>query len=346
MASCETPLIIWDKINLCSVPVPCGKCKECLARRCSGWSFRLMQEEKQSSSAYFITLTYGNDGNIPRSKNNFMEINKRHLQLFFKRLRKAEYLLARQRSRKQIPYSGSRLPVQYIEEQKPIKYYAVGEYGGKFQRPHYHVIIFNATVELIEDAWGHGYVHYGTVTTASVGYTMKYISKPTWRPKHRNDDRQPPFSLMSKGIGECYLTDKVVRWHHKDLNNRFYCPLTDGGRCSMPRYYKNRMYTKYEKKVAGHHARANMIDRENAAKLSGKEKNIEGKLYSHINQFNQKVYEQKNKERSELRGFSASLRTKQWTIHDNTGSVYVFTSPIRSTFARPPCNWQRRWRMV
>ena len=26
----------------------------------------------------------------------------------------------------------------------PLKYYAVGEYGGQTKRPHYHIVIFNA----------------------------------------------------------------------------------------------------------------------------------------------------------------------------------------------------------
>jgi len=69
--------------------------------------------------------------------------------------------------------------------------------------------MFNASAELIERAWSAGHVHYGYVAGASVGYTMKYISKP-WQPAHRNDDRLAPFSLMSKGLGECYLTKNMI----------------------------------------------------------------------------------------------------------------------------------------
>lgn len=160
--------------------VPCGKCPECTARRVSGWSFRLMQEEKNSISAHFITLTYDTN-HVHITPNGFMGLKKRDLQLFFKRLRKAHA--------KDLAFGGKR-----------IKYYACGEYGGRTLRPHYHVILFNAKCELIQGAWQLGSVHYGKVSGASVGYTLKYISKPSKIPMHRNDDRLKEFALMSKGL--------------------------------------------------------------------------------------------------------------------------------------------------
>lgn len=162
--------------------VPCGKCPNCLKRKISGWSFRLMQEHKVSKNGYFITLTYDTT-TVPISKSGFMELNKRDVQLFFKRLRKAQAKHSRCMDRQM----GS-----------PLKYYAVGEYGGRTMRPHYHAIIFNVSRELIQDAWNRGSVHYGEISEASVGYTLKYICKPSKVPLHKNDDRQKEFSLMSK----------------------------------------------------------------------------------------------------------------------------------------------------
>lgn len=189
MASCKTPYLVKDKQQKGKqIPVPCGKCPFCLKRRVSQWSFRLMQEEKRSISAHFITLTYDTK-NVSISKNGFMSLKKRNLQLFFKRLRKAH-------------------GVKNAYEGKRIKYFAVGEYGGKSRRPHYHVILFNAKIDLIQEAWNLGSVHYGVVSGASVGYTLKYMSKKKKVPEHKNDDRQPEFSLMSKGLGENYITDQ------------------------------------------------------------------------------------------------------------------------------------------
>jgi len=211
--------------------VPCGKCPHCLKKRASHWSFRLMQQDKVSESSYFLTLTYDTI-NVPISRSGFMEVSRRDLQLFFKRLRKSH-------ARKSGANAGS------------IKYYAAAEYGGKTMRPHYHIILFNAKLELIQPAWNLGSVHYGTVTGASVGYTLKYMMKAPKIPMHRNDDRTREFSLMSKGLGVSYINDRIIRWHKADLENRMYVPLLDGKKASMPRYYKDRIYSRDERSEIG-----------------------------------------------------------------------------------------------
>lgn len=158
----------------------CGKCPDCLKRRASGWSFRLMKEGERCSSSLFVTLTYENE-NLKRTPKGFKNLSKVDLQLFFKRLR------------------------YYNKDITKIKYYAVGEYGTHTDRPHYHIILFNASIEQVEMAWrtpeGNpiGNIHYGEVTGASIGYTLKYMCKPARIPMHLNDDRQKEFSLMSKG---------------------------------------------------------------------------------------------------------------------------------------------------
>lgn len=225
MGQCITPFIAKTKdLTKPEVPVPCGKCPECAARRTSGWSFRLMQEDKKSSMSHFITLTYDTQ-NVPITKAGFMSLDKRGIQLFFKRLRKLN--------------ESSGLP---------IKYYMCGEYGAKTMRPHYHLILFNCKIETIQEAWNLGRVHYGTVSGASVGYTLKYLSKPKRIPMHSNDDREREFSLMSKGLGASYLTPQIVEWHKLDLDNRVYVNLEDGKKASMPRYYKDKIYSENERK--------------------------------------------------------------------------------------------------
>ncbi|QCQ85117.1 replication initiator protein [Blackfly microvirus SF02] len=203
--------------------VPCGKCMECRKRKVSGWSFRLMQEDKISTSSHFITLTYDTN-KVPITNKGYMSLEKRDLQLFFKRLRKS-----------------------HIKNSGTIKYYAVGEYGGKTWRPHYHIILFNADIKLIQSAWNNGQVHYGNITEASVGYTLKYISKPGKIPQHKKDDRQKEFTLCSKKLGANYLDGGLPEWHKSDLENRCYTNLTDGKKGAMPRYYSDKLYTKEEK---------------------------------------------------------------------------------------------------
>lgn len=180
---CLLPIKIKNNLGD-EVEVPCSKCPKCRARRISSWSFRLMQEDKVSESAHFITLTYGNT-HVPITNRGFMSLAKDDVQKFFKRLRKQQDKL--------------------YPDAKPIRYYLAGEYGDKRKRPHYHAIMFNAKLELIQPAWQKGEVYYGTVSEASVGYTMKYISKPSQIPMHKNDDRLKEFALMSKGLGKITL---------------------------------------------------------------------------------------------------------------------------------------------
>lgn len=197
-----------------------------------------MQEEKNSTSAMFLTLTYDSKS-IPLTRNGFMTLDKRGAQLFMKRLRKAH------------------------PKDSNIKYYLVGEYGGKTKRPHFHVILFNADIKLVTQAWPLGQIHFGNVCGASVGYTLKYMCKEGSRiPMHKNDDRCPEFGLMSKGLGLSYITPEMVRWHHADKHNRMYCNIPGGKKITMPRYFKEKIYNESERKAIGISTRIRQIEKD------------------------------------------------------------------------------------
>ena len=227
---CQTPfhkkMELVKGVETGYMPFPCGKCPACVRRRVSGWAFRLNKQSEQSNSAHFVTLTY-NDEHIKKTKNGFETLVKKDVQDFFKRLRK-------------------------LTKQK-ITYYAVGEYGDTGERPHYHIILFNANPKIVENAWKLnditlGNVHFGDVGDASVGYTLKYISKDKKIPQFNGDDRQKEFALMSKGLGAGYLTENMVKWHTKgNIENKVYLPLKDGKKAAMPRYYKDKLYDKGQK---------------------------------------------------------------------------------------------------
>lgn len=145
-----------------------------MTRLVSAWSFRLVQEGKVSDSSLFLTLTYDTD-HVPITPNGFMSLNKKDHRVFIKALRK-------------------------LVPDKKLKYFIVGEYGGKTKRPHYHMLLFNANHKAVCTAWKKGSVHFGDVNGASIGYTLKYMFKGPWRPMHRNDDREPQFRNMSKSL--------------------------------------------------------------------------------------------------------------------------------------------------
>lgn len=243
-----TPIQVRNKQGD-EVNVPCGHCPLCNARRISSWSFRLLQQEKVSTQAHFITMTYDTD-KVPITRNGFMSLEKRDVQLFFKSLRKKHG-------------DGVR-----------IKYFTVGEYGTQKWRPHYHAIIFNARVELIQPCWPHGGIHYGKLEPASVGYCLKYIMKRGRIPLHRNDDRVPEFALMSKGLGLNYVTPEMQAWHLADLEGRMYCNLPDGKKIAMPRYFKEKIYDEFQRIMAGKAQREQQLqqDEKARAKAAKKEK--------------------------------------------------------------------------
>jgi hypothetical protein len=205
----------------------------------------LVKEGERADTALFVTLTY-NTKYVPLTKSGYMSLNKRHIQLYMKRLRKLS--------------------------DKKLKYYVCGEYGSKRSRPHYHMIIFNADAEKVEHAWsqyqaGLGFVPFGDifigeVNEASIGYTLKYMQKPGKIPMHKNDDRVKEFSLMSKGLGSNYITQNMFQWHRNDLLNRMYVPMLDGKKIAMPRYYKDKIYSETQKLMINNHLK-NVITEEN-----------------------------------------------------------------------------------
>lgn len=207
--------------------VPCGKCPECQRTRQHQWAFRLEREMMDSSSASFITLTYEE---APLSFNDIPTLVKDDFQKFMKRLRKRTH--------------------------NKLKYYAVGEYGDKSDRPHYHLILFNAPSkwlqlgdETIFNTWktrgnyGNrnlgGHVVVAECNMATIYYTTKYMMKSRWEPQHELDDRERPFALMSKKLGESFLTTAMEKYMKDTLSGSVRLPT--GTVAPLPRYFKERL---------------------------------------------------------------------------------------------------------
>lgn len=210
--------------------VPCGRCNYCLEKKRTHWSIRLSIELKTASTAAFLTLTY-EDSQIPRNSIGIAELRKEDFQNFMKRLRK-------ECPGPQNHPDGSR------DLSTGVRYYAVGEYGIKGGRPHYHAIIFNVprkVMERVHDIWGLGHVQVGTVTPASIHYTTKYVINRDME----DTSRELPFALMSRrpGIGVDYLRTHT-KWHRDE--SRTYTNF-NGHLGPLPRYYRDRIYTKFER---------------------------------------------------------------------------------------------------
>jgi hypothetical protein len=263
VAQCITPWHVSTKFGT-KIPVPCGKCPPCIQRAVNGWAFRMMVQQRDARTSLFVTLTYDTNF-VPVSTGKAgaaMSLQKTDVQKFLKRLRK-------------------------LHENQDIKYFAVGEYGTKPERPHYHAIIFNANPEHIERAWALdnkkiGDIFIGTCTEASIVYTLKYMCKHTRITKQDPYNRQREFRLMSKGMGQNYITEKMSKWHKQDLVNRCYLPLMDGKKVAMPRYYKERLYNEKERKLIGISQQIKFINEEN------EEREKIGNVQYEINEMNKK----------------------------------------------------------
>lgn len=218
MARCVYPITIGKPGLKRWKVVPCGKCLTCRRRRQATWSFRLLHEMQQSTSAAFLTLTY--DDEHLTYGDEHPTLVKRDFQLFMKRLRKAQSKLTNDK----------------------IVYYACGEYGARTYRPHYHAIVFNLHPSLMLDApvsniWKMGHCRFDDCNIKTIQYVTKYVMKAGREPLN---GKEREFSLMSKGIGKNFLTPQMKKYYQE--NQIPYVVWKDGQKLSMPRYYKEKIF--------------------------------------------------------------------------------------------------------
>lgn len=214
--------------------LPCGGCVGCRLERSKQWASRCIHEASLQEKNCFITTTYRDD-QLPSGNS----LNYRDWQLFMKRLRK-----------------------KYAQQEK-IRFYMCGEYGEKFDRPHYHACLFGIdfedkkyfkktekghslyTSEILEEVWGKGHCLIGQLTYETAAYTARYIMKKIngqLQKEHYEKidketgeitNRTPEFNKMSlkPGIG--------AGWLEKYKNDAY--PegeiIINGKKTRTPRYY-------------------------------------------------------------------------------------------------------------
>lgn len=190
--------------------VPCGTCICCREEYARQAAIRIAHEATCHETNSFVTLTY-NDANLP----TFGSLDYRHLTLFLKRLRRSVGAL---------------------------RYYAVGEYGDRSLRPHYHLCIFGHdftdnriitrmsphllwTQEALTTCWGLGRVEVGALTFETARYTASYVTKKL-RSKQRYvriDETtgelvavEQPKAFMSDNLGKDWWIQYGQQLEHND----------------------------------------------------------------------------------------------------------------------------------
>lgn len=214
------------------VTVPCGKCIACRVNRAAEWSIRCLHESQYVNTGCFITLTYS-----PENCPSDYCLVKSDLQKFIKRLRSH---------------------IDYHKKGSIRAYMAVGEYGTKRGRPHYHVVIIGwspddlklhstsysgmpiYTSATLESIWRLGFCPVGTLSQGSAAYVARYTKKDE---TDNVGNRPKPFTLASRNIPLSNGSQGAIgaQWvldNHKVLRLGYINhPTKVGVKCRIPDYY-------------------------------------------------------------------------------------------------------------
>lgn len=213
------------------LPPKCGHCHACRMNKAIEWNFRIHWEDKEHQISQFITLTYNNQ-NVPiriGKKGPVLTLFPDDYQRFLHRVRK--------------------LAERKYKWKDKIRYFLVGEYGKKYKRPHYHIILWDSPLSEkdLNNCWDNkGLIHVGTVT----GESISYVSGYTWKRQDeyvRKSGAHPEFMRMSKGrnkgegIGINYLKSNAILHIDNETDNVQYKGYT----IKLPRYFKDRLWSQY-----------------------------------------------------------------------------------------------------
>lgn len=227
--------------------VPCGKCEDCRIAYSRDWATRCTHEMQIRGVGCFLTLTISPEFMVTKSftykgrEYAPFSVYKRSLQLFLKRLRKQ---IALRDGRK--------------KHYQSFRYLGCGEYGDKYMRPHYHLLIMgydfpdkkywkmadsgamlyrSATLEKV---WPFGHCSVGEGNWQSAAYIARYSLKKRKGPGSYErvcretgewTEVEPEFVIMSKGIGK--------EWYgkYKCDTDKDYLIVDRDKTTRVPRYY-------------------------------------------------------------------------------------------------------------
>lgn len=238
--ACTRPVAVKRQADSLStfrtVLVPCGNCLGCDLERSRQWAVRCMHEASLHLDNCFLTLTY-DDEHVPPAGS----LDRRAFPLFMKRLRKA------------------------VAPRK-VRYFYCGEYGERFERPHYHAVLFGFwpgdsvrcgargghgvyRSDLVGEVWPYGFHEVGSVTFDSAAYVARYVTK-----KVRGEAAAEHYMAVDGETGELF-------WREPEFSNMSRRPgiaadwfakyggelepdgtvIQSGKEVPMPRYYRKLM---------------------------------------------------------------------------------------------------------
>lgn len=228
-------IVKGKKVKL--VPIPCGHCDQCRLQRSNEWVTRIICEyETNGKKGCKIDLTY-NPEHVPEG----YVLKKSDYQSFIRRLRMH---LKR-----------------HDPEYKGFTYYIGGEYGEKYGRPHYHIIIIGweptdleeiglsntgypmYRSSTIDQNWttgkgksksNNGFATIEPLTMETVSYATRYTNKKSGNAKINKG--VPEFQAQSQRIGLKYWN-----LHKEEIKNDtgIWIKKKDKAKLvKIPRYFK------------------------------------------------------------------------------------------------------------
>lgn len=186
------------------VPIPCGHCFCCRLDNQREAVDRMFCAYYLWPCSAFVTLTYDEANLVYTDGFTTPSLSKDDLRKYLDNLR-------------------HRVPDIKFD------YYACGEYGDSFGRPHYHVIFFGLDyllhARVIRSCWSKGMVKILPCNSGSFRYLAKYLTKQNDREyldrNYFDFGLIPPFRKFSRGLGVSpYLDhiDEIARngffWFH------------------------------------------------------------------------------------------------------------------------------------
>lgn len=223
--------------------IPCGNCVGCRLDYSRDWAARCSLEQlalqdrvgkDAKELAWFITLTYDDEHLPHEDMYDNPTLNYKHLQDFWKRLRRY---------------------AEYHGLGDNIRYYAAGEYGEKYSRPHYHAVVFGLCIpdlkpwaknelndqlylsEMIADLWNHGFVTIGEFSWKTGAYVARYVMKK-YKGKEtiwydvKNVEYEKAMMSRRPGLAFDYFES-----HAEEIYKHDKIQLVDGQKITPPKYF-------------------------------------------------------------------------------------------------------------
>lgn len=227
-------MICGYPVKLSDRTVSCGRCMPCRINHKRMWVGRMIMEMHECRTpSTFLTLTY-NPEHLPEGNN----LDPKELKVFHDNLRRK--------------IGG-------------FRFYAVGEYGSKTQRPHYHGIYFGLDPagyeEIFRSTWTingepKGNIMAGVAGKSSLSYVANYVTKKMTTRDHPDlYGRQPEFFCVSKfpPLGYLFMLRMLDSLHTRagaiaiaekgSLPNHF---RHDGKIYPLGKYYAKWLYEQFD----------------------------------------------------------------------------------------------------